>query len=195
MKSSSSIVTRLFPYLLLAFVILNTTTSAYAQRLAVKTDVAKLALTIPNIEAELVTSRRTSLSIGTYYGFQMYGMKDAEFFGIQPEFRYWYAGQPMIREYVGVGALMMRYDFTCKHKRYKADCIGIGGTFGYAYLISPRWNIEGYFGFGLVEFSQRQYLITDKMDDVLTFSDKDTHVTGYRILPTKIGISLSYILR
>ena len=52
--------------------------------------------------------------------------------GLLPEYRYWFNGRPMTREFVGIAALGVSYDITWGDRIYQGDAAGAGITFGYA---------------------------------------------------------------
>ena len=70
--------------------------------------------------------------------------------GLLPEYRYWFNGRPMTREFVGIAALGVSYDITWGERIYQGDAAGAGITFGYALNLSRRLNVEFYGGFGAV---------------------------------------------
>ena len=79
--------------------------------------------------------------------------------------------------------------------RYDGFAAGAGLTFGYVASISNRWTIDAHAGIGLVLFHQKK--TTDGQPNLEISSGVRTSdgYTGYQILPTKIGVTLSYILR
>ena len=77
---------------------------ADAQMLALKTNAAGYAAFAPNLGAELVTGNKTSFSLSAIGAIHSIGM-DMFAFGAMPEFRYWFHGRPMTREFIGVGVL------------------------------------------------------------------------------------------
>ena len=78
-----------------------------AQLLAVKTDGLKWALMSPNIGVEVVTGDKTSIDFSAYGNYKPWG-KDMKMVVVQPEFRYWFNGRPMVREYIGFSLLAER---------------------------------------------------------------------------------------
>ncbi len=169
---------------------------AGAQQIAVKTDVLFDGLATPNLGLELVTGNKTTLGISAMGCSQPYG-KDINFLAVQPEFRYWFNGRPMTREFVGLGAIVASCRLQWKNEFYRGFAGGIGLTFGYTYNISKRFNVEGYFGFGAVAY--RHFDHESEVPLETYYNDGDSkdygNVTGYMLMPTKIGIAVSYILK
>ena len=86
---------------------------------------------------------------------------DMKMVGAIPEFRYWFGGRPMMREFIGVAALGTSYDITWGSETYKGDAWGGGLTFGYAFFLSPHWNIECYGSVGAVYYDHKHYYRDD----------------------------------
>ena len=76
----------------------------HAQQLAVKTNGLMLAAMAPNIGCEFVVGERSSIDISAFGAVNIYGNK-AKMIGLLPEYRYWFNGRPMTREFVGIAAL------------------------------------------------------------------------------------------
>jgi len=167
---------------------------AYGQRISVKTDALKLAMATPNIGVEFATTKHTSLSADVSYGFMMYGFKEANFWCVQPEWRYWLSGIRMTGFYIGLSGLGLQYDFITQKKNIIGDAIGGGLSIGNVWMLSDRWNIEATFGFGFVGFRNKESYITDSYQDITSLSGKKSNNEGYFWLPTKFSASISYVL-
>ena len=165
-----------------------------AQLLAVKTDGLKWALMSPNIGVEVVTGDKTSIDFSAYGNYKPWG-KDMKMVVVQPEFRYWFNGRPMVREYIGFSLLAATHDITWGRHIYQGDAIGGGLTFGYVFDIGRRWNIEVYAGFGAIAYFQKEYYVNDNYEDYESGSGSKNNSTGYSLLPTKLGVAISYILK
>ena len=88
----------------------------------------------------------------------------------------------------------MSYDITWGDRIYQGDAAGAGITFGYALNLSRRLNVELYGGFGAVYFKQKQYYKNDNIEDY-TDGTAQANANGYKLLPIKIGVSISYIFK
>ena len=86
----------------------------HAQQLAVKTNGLMLAAMAPNIGCEFVVGERSSIDISAFGAVNIYGNK-AKMIGLLPEYRYWFNGRPMTREFVGIAALGVSYDMGRPH--------------------------------------------------------------------------------
>lgn len=167
---------------------------AKAQQVAVKSNGLMWAAMIPNVAAEFVVGERSTIDLGLFGTTTIYG-NEAKILGLQPEYRYFFNGRPMTREFVGIAALGATYDITWGKRFYKGDALGLGVTMGYVMNLGRRWNVEFYGGFGVVTFKQKEYLVDTNFGDYTEEQVNRTNSTGYKLLPTKIGVSITYIIR
>ena len=169
--------------------------NADAQMLAVNTDVAADLLMTPSIGAELVTGNSSTLGVNVLGNYKPWG-KDIRLIAVQPEYRYFFSGRPMHREFVGIGGVGASYDITWKGKVYDGMALGVGLTFGYVFSITHRLNIDCHAGFGAIMYRHKEYYENDKYDtDYSVNGIERTNAKGYVLLPTRIGVSVSYILK
>lgn len=166
----------------------------HGQEIAVKTNVLMLGALTPNLGCEIVTGEHTSVDLSAFGHKNPYGLTSA-LAGIQPEFKFWFNGRPMTREYIGVGMLLTTYDITWKKSVYDGDAIGIGITGGYVFSLGRRWNLELSGSFGLVGFRQKQYYVNDNYDDYFINEGGRANSRGYSIFPVELGVSFCYIIR
>ena len=168
---------------------------ARAQMLAVNVDGLWLATLTPNIGAELVVGERSTLGLHGLFATKPLG-KDMKIKAIQPEYRYFFSGRPMYREFIGVGAIGATYDIKWAGKVYDGTALGMGLTFGYVLPIKSRLNIDFHAGFGFIHYKHKEYFEGDQYDaDYVFDGEQKANASGYYLLPTRIGVSISYILR
>ena len=148
-----------------------------AQLLAVNTDVALLATQTYNVGFEMTVSNRSTLSLAVLGNYHPWVLSNMRCIAVQPEWRYYLSGRSMMSHFVGFSVLAANYDFTWKEENHHGDALGAGVTFGYVLPLSERLNIDFHAGVGLIFYNSKEYKVSSI------------------ILPTKIGISLSYIIR
>lgn len=165
-----------------------------AQNLAVKTNALMWAALTPNAGLELVTGEHTSFDFSVFGHRNPYGMS-SEVLGIQPEFRYWFSGRPMVREFIGVGALLATYDTVVGQKVFDGDALGVGLTGGYVFPLGKRWNLELSGSLGLVYYHQKKYSVGDSYDDYFVDGKPKANSRGYEILPIDLGVTFTYIIK
>ena len=181
-------------HLVLFFLLLCSASVLHAQKIAVKTDALLLATMTPNIGGELIVGERTSVCLSAYTSNKPWG-KEIKVTGVAPEVRYWFNGRPLIRQYVGIAALGTHYDITWEENMYQGDALGAGISFGHAWRLGRRIAIECYASCGAVYFIHKHYNINDNFEDYEQFKDAHSKVTGIKIMPTKIGVSFTYIIK
>ena len=169
--------------------------TANSQAISVNTDVAMLALQTYNIGAEMTIGNRSTLGLSVFANNQPYWHKDTKMTGVQPEYRYYFGGRPMYHHFIGVSALAVDYNVKVRNTRYDGLAAGAGITFGYVASLSNRWTIDAHAGIGIVAFHQKKTKDGQPNLEIPSGARTMDGYTGYEILPTKIGITLSYILR
>ena len=159
-----------------------------AQQVAVKTNALMWTMMTPNLGCEVVVGEHSSLDLSAFGHSKPYGL-DSKVLAFQPEYRYWFNGRPMIREYVGVSAMVATYDMMMNRYVYDGNAFSIGLTGGYSFLLGTNWRFELCGGFSLLFFKQNQYFATDE------FSVDRANSSGYKLFPAKLGVSFTYIIR
>ena len=177
-----------------ALVFMLCCSEARAQHLAIKSNVLMDVALVPNIGLEVVTGEHSSVEMSVFGSHKPYGL-DCTMFGLQPEYRFWFNGRPMIREYVGLAALVTTYDIGIGQQVYSGDAAGLGLTGGYAFTVGKRWNLELFGGFGSLLFRQKQYYADDNYDDYFVDEAVTANAWGYKLIPIKLGVTFSYILK
>ncbi|MBP3844854.1 MAG: DUF3575 domain-containing protein [Prevotella sp.] len=168
---------------------------ANAQMLSANVDALWLATLSPNLGFELVVGERSTISLNGMMMSKPLG-KDVKLYALQPEYRYYFSGRPMYREFIGFGAIGGTYDITWSGKKYDGTAIGGGLTFGYVMPLTRRLNIDFHAGFGFVHYKQKEYFVGDQYDaDYSVDNAQRTNAKGFYFIPTRIGVSLTYIIR
>lgn len=181
--------------LLIVFLLTVAQLPLFAQKLAVGTNVLMDALMIPNLGAEVVVGERSVVGVHGFGTYHPWG-KDVRLLGVQPEYRYFFSGRPMNSFFVGVGGLAISYDITWSGKVYDGNAVGGGLTFGYVMPLTHRANLEFYSGFGAVVYHHKEYFEGDFYDtDYSIGGQLHANAQGYFLLPTRFGVSLTYILK
>lgn len=169
-----------------------------AQMLVVNTEVTSDAMMAPNLGIEIVTGNYSSVGVNALFGKSILG-KEISLKAIQPEYRYWFSGRPINKWFVGVGAIGMLFDVKWKRKVYDGYGFGVGLTFGYVWNLKlgkeKRLSLDFHSGFGGIFYKRKEYFENDNYDIDYTIDGRvKANAKGYYLLPTRIGISVSYIL-
>lgn len=168
--------------------------NAFAQQFAIKTNGLMWAMLMPNIGGEIVVGERTSVDVSAFGGYNPYGT-EIKLFGLNPELKYWFSGRPMLRQYIGLSVIGTSYDMKIRDRIYDGKAVGGGLSFGYSWLVGERLNIEVSAGLGAVYFSQRRLYYGDNTSDYEAFGKKRENSTGVKIIPAKLAVSISYIIK
>lgn len=167
---------------------------ASAQQVAVKANALMWGALTPNLGVEVVTGEHTSVHFSAFGNKNPYGQK-MQIIGAQPQFRYWFNGRPMTREFIGAGALVTTYDINWKDNVYDGDAVGLGFVGGYVFSLGRRWSLELSGSFGVMYFHQKQYHLNDNYDDYFVDEAVRTNARGYKLFPVDLGVTFIYIIK
>lgn len=193
-KSINMMFKRLTVILVTACAMLLSAQKADAQQIAVKTNALYWLGLTPNIGCEIVTGEHTSIDFTALGHWRPFGL-NSKVFAFQPEFRYWFNGRPMTREFVGVNAMVATYDIVASGYVYNGNAMMLGLAGGYIFSLSDHWNLELCGGFGVMGFKQKQYYIHDNYDDYFVDEAVKANSIGYKLFPAKLTVTFSYIIK
>lgn len=171
--------------------------TAHAQQIGVKTNALQWVLMTPNLGCEVVVGERSSVDFSAFGHYNPYGL-DSKVIAFQPEYRFWFSGRPMAREYVGASLMFANYDMKMKNRSvggkyvYNGNAVSLGITGGYVFILNKRWRFELCGGFSILGFKQKQYYETD---DYFVDTTIPANSWGYKLFPAKLGASFTYIIK
>ena len=182
---------------MLAFCVFNP--EAKAQQFGVKTNALMWTAITPNAGLEIVVGERSSIDLSAFYkpryNAGMGVFLNSRIVGFQPEYRYWFSGRPMTREFVGATSLLADYYLIHKDYVYDGNAISLGVVGGYSFILGARWRLELCGGFSFLGFLQKRYHINDNYDDYFVGESVKANSWGYKLFPAKIGVSFTYIIK
>ena len=178
------------PFIFSLLLLIAAGREACAQQFAVKTNALFDAALTPDIGVELVTGEHSSVALSVFGHWKPYGI-NSKMISVQPEFKYWFNGRPLVREYIGATAFATAYDINVNNHVYTGNAVSLGITGGYVFPLNDRLNIEFSGGFGLLFFRQKQYLSN------LSYNPEFSPVNayGYKLFPSKLGVTFIYIIK
>lgn len=185
---------RMIPAVLLAAGLILFSTKASAQQIGVKTNALMWTALTPNVGCEVVVGQRSSLDLSIFGHYDPYGL-ESRLFALQPEYRYWFSGRPMTREFVGVSAMVADYDMIIKNHVYDGSAGSLGLIGGYAFSLSRSWRLELCGGVAILGFRQKQYYKHDNYDDYFIEMESPLNSWGYKLFPAKLGLTFTYIIK
>ena len=182
---------------MLAFCVFNP--EVKAQQFGVKTNALMWTAITPNAGLEIVVGERSSIDLSVFYkpryDADMGVLLNSRIVGFQPEYRYWFSGRPMTREFVGATTLLANYYLIHKDYVYDGNAISLGVVGGYSFILGSKWRLELCGGFSFLGFLQKRYHINDNYDDYFVGESVKANSWGYKLFPAKIGVSFTYIIK
>ena len=185
-------------FILFLLLLLFRLADLHSPTLAVKNDLLTGALSSPNLSVEVKLSDRFTLEAGFHYNpFPAGGDKRWKHWFVQPELRYWMC-QPFGGHFFGAHLMYGVYNAGdmklplglfkgVRSSRYEGDFLGLGVSYGYHFILSPRWSIETSLGVGFLHIGYERYRCLHCGEQT---------GGGYKnfIAPTRAAVSLVYLI-
>lgn len=160
-----------------------------AQRVGIKTNALYWAGMTPNLGLEVRLSRFYTLNMeGHVCVFDVSGYK-LDHANFMPEVRYWFSGRPQTRHFVGVMGIASAYNMQLKQTVRKGEGVGVGLTYGYAFVLGRRWSLETTIGVGTIYHIEKKYEVSQPL------SHDFVNHRGFAVSPLKLGVSFTYLLK
>lgn len=184
-------------YLIIAVIaFLASLGSASAQKVGIKTNALYLATTTPNIGLEFAMAPRWTIELEAGYNpwtLDITNNMKIKHWLVSPEVRYWFCNS-FQGHFLGVNANYTQfnigalpYDYL-KNARVEGWAAGAGLTYGYAYPIARRWNMELTCGLGV------WYTEYDQYESRKCGLFQQT-VEKFAFGPTALGVSFIYMIK
>lgn len=169
--------------------------SAQAQKIGQKTNLLYLATTTPNVGLEFSLNKKLTLDATVGYNpWHLSGNGSLRHWLVQPELRYW-ACQAFEGHFVGIHGIYSKYYVgdialisSSKNYIYDGSFYGAGISYGYHFPLTEKWSLELTAGLGYVHLDYDKYSCTECLEL------EGSHQKAYWG-PTKVGVSLIYMLR
>lgn len=183
-------------------------TSAFAQKVGVKTNLLYDATTTMNLGVEIGLASKWTLDIsGNYNPWQFSDNRKMKHWLVQPELRYWTC-ERFSGHFFGIHGHYTQYNMggmlpwgfrsgkmlglieskTMQQYRYQGWAAGGGVSYGYQWILGNHWGVEATIGVGYA------YLNYDKYPcEKCGIKIKSSHKNYFG--PTKAGITLIYMIK
>lgn len=166
-----------------------------AQKVALKNNLLMDGMASANLGVEFKVGVRTTLDIpGSLNLWSFSDNKRFKHFAVQPEFRWWKC-QPFTGHFVGVHAHYASYNVggirpfkIIKNNRFEGWLLGAGVSYGYNWLIAPRWSLETTVGMGYAYMSHDKFRC-GKCQPAIGHQNK--HYFGL----TRLGVTLIFLIK
>lgn len=149
-----------------------------------------------NLGTEVALGRKWSLDVSGNYNPWKFGDKARwKHWGVQPEVRYWLC-EKFNGHFVGLHGHYVAYNVggmsflsdNMEQYRYEGDLFGAGLSYGYQWLLHPRWSLEMVLGAGYARLNQDKYVCESCGEWV---GKADRNYFGV----TKVAVSLIYVIK
>lgn len=182
-------------YLFIAMLLLGLSGTAFAQKVAIKSNILYDATGTINLGMEFGLGKKTSLDIsGNYNGWKWDHGRQWKHWLVQPEFRYWLC-ERFNGHFFGIHGHYADFNFgklpwnhNMRNYRYDGNLWGAGLSYGYSWVVGKRWNIEATIGVGYARMDYDKYPTNCCQDQQI--KRKKENYWG----PTKIGLSVIYVI-
>lgn len=167
-----------------------------AQNVVVKTNVLYDATTTINLGAEVGLSAKWTFDLSASFNPWTFSeSKKWKHWLVQPELRYWFCegfhghfmGLHILGGEYNIGNVSLPFGIypATKENRFEGWGIGGGLVYGYRWILSRHWSIEGVIGLGYIYSKYEKYPCAT-CGELLDEGDK--HYIG----PTKAAVNLIY---
>lgn len=175
-------------FMLLTAALWGAPCKAAAQIFAVRANALAVCSATLNVGAEVALTDNWSLELSGCWNPVKTASLSMNFHAVQLGGRYWFY-ESFVGHFLGQHLTYISYDLGSRTKRYKGNAYGLGVSYGYAWMLSKRWNIALEAGIGLfhTEDTRRDPTVSDWEDE---------YIYRYRrwtLAPTKLEVSFSYI--
>ena len=177
------------------FAFFNFCVASNAQKFAVKTNGLYLATATPNVGVEAAIGERWTVEIEGGYNPWTLDKEDnfkLKHFQVSPEIRYWFC-EAFQGSFLGINGVYTQFNvgavpYLLEESRIQGWAAGAGITYGYAFPIARRWNLELTAGLGAWytahdEFEGRKCGLFQQRVDKFAFG------------PTALGVTFVYMLK
>ena len=179
---------RVILFVLLTAALWGAPYKAAAQIFAVRANALAACTATLNVGAEAAPTDNWSLEMSGYWNPVQTASLSMNFHAVQLGSRYWFY-ESFVGHFLGQHLTYVGYDLGSRTKRYKGHAYGLGVSYGYAWMLSKRWNIAVEAGVGL-------YRTKDTRHDPTVSDWEDEYIYRYRrwtLAPTKLEVSFSFL--
>ena len=172
----------------------NGDNNLYMPKFALKTNALYWGTTTPNLGVEFALSKKFTMDIsGNYNPWTFSDNKKLKHWLVQPEVRYWLCDR-FNGHFFGLHGHYAEFnvggikELGLKDYRYEGNLYGGGISYGYHWILSKRWSIEGTIGVGYAYIDYDKYRC-EKCGSKVKDDTKD--YWG----PTKVGLNIIYLIK
>lgn len=191
-KPNSSKDRRALIYGIIVFASLLHAPNLRGQSIAIKSNLLYDLTSSLNIGGEIRCDGTHTFSLSVNYNpWNFKGNKKIKHFLIQPEYRKWLSGEVFMGSFIGFQTHYAMFNFggiLPADNRYQGNLLGCGITYGYQWIMSPKWNLETGVSLGYARLNYKNYEQPAGAPLI-----KKSHYNYWG--PTQIGVSLVYFIQ
>lgn len=176
--------------------------NARGQEMSVKTNLLGDGFLNPNMAVEMGVAPKWTVEVsGQFNLWKLSHDRQWRHWAVQSEARYWFCdrfsgqfvGAHLLGGQYNIGGINLPFSFLgtdfgkLKDTRFQGWYAGAAISYGYAWPISERWNIEAVIGLGWT------YTRYDQFRCKGCGKKEKTHVPHNYVGPTKIAVNLEYV--
>jgi hypothetical protein len=164
--------------------------NSFSQFYHVRTNLVGLGTGNINAEFGLTLNKHFSFHLPVQYNPFIYNKgKNTKFqnLTVLPAARYWFR-ESFREQFIGLSVIGSRYNISNIWDNYRYDGYGVGAglSCGWAYPLSPRWNIEWEIGVAGLWATYDKYVSKNSGYHFGKFHE-------WRVIPHKIALNLTYL--
>lgn len=159
-----------------------------AQYCAVRTNVIGLATGTVNIGVDVSVADKWTVDLAAYWNPINTESFSCRLYAAQLGTKRWLY-EAFVGHFIGSQLTYGNYLYGGSRRYYKGDMAGLGFSYGYAWLLSKRWNLTAEIGIGVFRMKDtRRDRIVPEYDPIYV-----QHFKRWAIGPTRAEISFSYL--
>ena len=173
---------------LLLITLWSTPHKAAAQFFAVRADALAALTGTLHLGAEVSVADKWTLELSGYWNPNRWENLVMTFGAVQIGPRYWLY-ESFVGHFIGMQLSYVDYDLGRRTRRYNGNAYGLGVSYGYAWMLSKRWNIAVEAGVGLFHTrdTRRDPTVSDWEVEYIY------HTRRWTLLPSRLEVSFSYL--
>lgn len=179
-------------FLLVVILMIAAHISVSAQRVALTTNLIEDAIATPNFGADVVLTDRQSISFDASFApYKLSEVFHNKCMTFRAGYKFW-LNQAFYSHYLGVDFVASSSDVGLMKWNFKDEYVGVGLSYGYAFIINKRLNLVPHIGLGVAYGSS--YEGYDHVEDSGAAIQAQATM-GIKPVVTRLGITLQYVLK
>lgn len=166
----------------------GTPRKAAAQIFSVRADALSVLTATVHLGAEVSVADKWTVEVSGYWNPICTDNFSIRFHAVQIGSRYWFY-ESFVGHFLGQHLTYVGYDLGSRRKRYDGRAYGLGVSYGYAWMLSKRWNVAIEAGISIfrTEDTRRDPTVGDWEDEYIY------HSRRWTLAPSRLEVSFSYL--